>query len=111
MKKLIVIAAGIALLYLNRGSIHALLTASPDFAAQHEEQVVLYGTSWCGGCKKARAYFAQHNISYFEYDIEQSSEGYRQYKQLHGNGTPLLLIGTNVVRGFDPRAIEQALRQ
>ncbi|MDP3010703.1 MAG: DUF4124 domain-containing protein [Methylococcales bacterium] len=32
------------------------------------KQVKMYATSWCGYCKKARAYFAANNIPYSEYN-------------------------------------------
>lgn len=99
---------GVAL--LNWGSVHELLVQRPNFAALHQEPVVLYGTDWCGNCKMTRAYLRKNNIPFFEYDVEKSSEGQRQFKTLQGNGVPLLLVKNNVLRGFNPAAIEQALR-
>jgi mycoredoxin len=104
-------AALIGIAALNWGSVHALLVARPDFAALHAEPVILYGTDWCGNCKMTRAYLRANNIPFFEYDVEKSPEGQRQFKVLQGNGVPLLLVKNNVIRGFDPAAINRALRQ
>ncbi|HHO58645.1 MAG TPA: DUF4124 domain-containing protein, partial [Thiotrichales bacterium] len=48
------------------------------------DKVVIYTTSWCGICKKAKKYFRKHNIAYVAYDVEKSTIGKRDYKQLKG---------------------------
>lgn len=106
-----IIAAVIGVAALNWGSVHALLVARPDFAAQHAEPVVLYGTDWCSNCKMTRAYLRENKIPFFEYDVEKSPEGQRQFKILQGNGVPLLLVKNNVIRGFNPQAIQAAMRR
>lgn len=108
---LAVMVALVGVLALNWGAVHELLVARPNFAALHAEPVVLYGTSWCGNCKMTRAYLRSNGIPFFEYDVEKSVEGQRQFKALQGNGVPLLLVNNNVLRGFDPAAIDKALRQ
>ena len=100
----------IGVVVLNWDSVHTLLVSRPNFAAMHKEPVVLYGTSWCANCKQTRAYLRKNKIPFFEYDVEQSPEGQRQFKALQGNGVPLLLVKNNVLRGFNPQAIERALQ-
>jgi len=115
MKKMIVgfaaVSVFISVLVLNWGSVHGLLVARPDFAAQHVEPVVMYGTDWCGNCKMTRAYLRENNIPFFEYDVDKSPEGQRQFKALQGSGVPLLLVKNNVLRGFNPEAIQSALHR
>jgi mycoredoxin len=72
-------------------------------------RVVLYGAEWCGYCAQTRKWLDARKIPYREYDIEKSSEGAAQYQQLNGNGIPLLVIGKQVVRGFDEQAFAAAL--
>jgi glutaredoxin len=108
MKKFIFIMLVVGLVQ-NWGKIHNFMVAPPVAAQQHEEEVVLYATSWCGYCKKTREYLRANNIPYFEYDIETSVEGHRQYKALQGNGVPLLLVKNDVIRGYNPPAIKKAL--
>jgi mycoredoxin len=98
-----------AVLVLNWGSVHGLLLSRPDFAALHEEPVILYSTNWCSNCKMTRAYLRKNNIPFFDYDVENSPEGQSQFKALQGNGVPLLLVKNNVIRGYNPPAIEKAL--
>jgi len=77
----------------------------PDYASSHNGAVILYATEWCGYCEKARNLMAKHNIEYFEYDIEKSSEGRAQYERLGGKGVPVLLIGEEVVKGYNASKI------
>ena len=39
-------------------------------------QVVMYSTSWCGYCKKARRYFKQQKIPFEEYDVDLVLQGH-----------------------------------
>ncbi|RDE19898.1 glutaredoxin family protein [Motiliproteus coralliicola] len=112
MKKLLWLTVSVAVItavYLGRGHIHAFLVQAPDFAAQHEEPVILYGTSWCPYCDQTKVFLERNEIPYYEYNIEVSSEGYHQYKQLNGQGTPLLLINKQVIRGYNPPVIMEVL--
>jgi len=62
--------------------------------------VVMYSTSWCGVCKKARRYFNAENIVFKEYDIEKSKRRRREYDQRGGNGVPLIVVGDEQMSGF-----------
>jgi mycoredoxin len=80
-----------------------------DFKLNGSHQVVMYSTSWCGYCRKARAFFARNDIAYVEYDIEKSSEAKRQFDKLRGRGVPLIVVGTEQIRGWNPTAVKAAL--
>ena len=62
--------------------------------------VVMYATSWCPYCEKARQYFRQHNIHYTEYDIERDSHARKRYESLGGSGVPVILVGKERMNGF-----------
>lgn len=109
MKKTIFIGI-FAIVLLGWGQIHRFLTAAPDFAELHNESVILYATSWCPNCAQTRNFFKANKIPYFEYDVDNSSEGQRQYKQLHGNGVPVILIKNTIVRGYNPNALMAAIK-
>lgn len=95
---------------LGWGAMYALLHSTPDYAAMHKENVIIYGTAWCSGCAQTRKYLNAKRIPFFEYDIENSPEGQAQFKELHGNGTPLILVKRTVLRGFDPQVLTNALQ-
>ena len=37
-------------------------------------QIVLYGVSWCGDCRRARQILAEKNIPYLDIDTEQDEK-------------------------------------
>lgn len=104
MKKIVLIVIALAV-FQKWGDISSFLNPPPDFSSAHDEQVILYATEWCGYCKKARELMAKHNIPYYEYDIEKSSEGRMQYDRLGGKGVPVLLIDGEVIMGYNPSKI------
>lgn len=79
--------------------------STPSMAGRHDlgaspEQVVIYTTTWCGVCKKAKGYFKRKQIPYTEYDVEKSRKGRRDYKKLKGKGVPIILVGEQRMNGF-----------
>lgn len=110
MKKYVFLAV-ITLLfaYQKRDDIRDLFYTPPDYAAAHEVDVIMYGTSWCGYCAKARTLLDDLDITYYEYDVETSPEGYQQYVDLGGRGVPVLQIGGTVVKGYQPSKIKKLI--
>lgn len=74
----------------------------PEFVTSYGNTVVLYATSWCGYCQATRELLEANGIEYLEYDVENSSRGGREFRQLGGRGVPLVLIGGKTVKGYDP---------
>lgn len=104
------VASGI---YQNRDKIdHWLNPLPPITYGKGQNEVVLYSTSWCGYCAKTRAYFAENQIPYTDLDIEQSEIAHSEFKRLGGVGVPLVVVNNGrPIRGYDPKAIRQALTQ
>ena len=71
--------------------------------------VVLYATSWCPYCAQARAYFAKKGVPYIEHDVEKSAAANAEFKRLGGRGVPLIVHGTNVMRGFREQSVDALL--
>ena len=72
---------------------------------------ILYATSWCGYCKKARAYMAQNGIAYKEFDIENDRNARSEYRRHRGEGVPLLVMGEKTLRGFSADRYDQFFEQ
>lgn len=106
---LILLLLGGAFLYI-RPLLHPR-ALQPAIAGINGEQpaVVLYATSWCGYCKMARQFFAANGIRYTELDIEQSSAAYKEHRRLGGNGVPLVVVGDQVVKGWNEGDLRQLL--
>ena len=60
------------------GSAEVMLDGD-DFGAR---EVKLLTTTWCGVCKRAKAYLAGKGVYYSEYDVETSEIGKQEYKRL-----------------------------
>ncbi|MES9898761.1 MAG: glutaredoxin family protein [Sedimenticola sp.] len=70
------------------------------------KKVVMYSTSWCVYCKKAKKYFKKNNIRFTEYDIENNSKAKRQYKKMGATGVPVILVGNKRMNGFSEQGFE-----
>lgn len=74
-------------------------------------KVVLYATSWCGYCAKARAHFKANHIAYDEQDIEANPTAKREYDRLGGHGVPLILVDNIPVQGFNAEVFDSVYQQ
>ena len=73
-------------------------------------KVVMYSTSWCGYCKKAKAWLQSHKIPFTEYDIEASKAYHRDYKAQGGTGgVPLIIVGEEKMKGWSEEHMKQLL--
>ena len=79
-------------------------------AGRAQPEVVLYATSWCGYCAATRDFFAAHGIAYSELDIEASSSAYEGHRRLGGNGVPLVVIGDEIIHGYNESALRSSLK-
>lgn len=77
--------------------------------------VVLYGTSWCGYCKKAREWLTRKGVSFVDRDIEQDEDARAELARkaqaagVQPRGVPVIDVRGKLILGFDPREIERAL--
>ena len=83
----------------------------PQPPAAARVPIVMYATSWCPYCAKAREYFRTNGIAYTEYDVEKSSAAHAEFEKLGGRGVPLILVGRERVDGFNELSFEFALQK
>jgi glutaredoxin len=84
---------------------------SVKFSPEPEAEVVMYCTSWCPGCRRARAWFAEKHISYVEVDITKdrmAAARVREWNQGYET-TPTFKIHGQVFAEFEIEKIEKAL--
>ena len=110
MKKIILVLAVLAI-FQKWDDISRWFNPPPDYSELYDADVILYATTWCGYCEKARELLAKYNISYHEFDIEKSDEGRKQYEELGGRGVPLLLINGEVVKGYNKNKILDLVKE
>jgi glutaredoxin len=85
--------------------------ASQPPAQPQPADVILYCTSWCPACRKARAYFQERGIEYVEIDITRDRAA-AQLVRGWANGnetTPTFNIKGTIVVDFDPAKLDRAL--
>ncbi len=88
-----------------------LLCASPALYAEvrPKSTVKLYGASWCPLCRGAEEYLRSREIDFVRLDIDKDPSARASYQAIGVQGVPILIIGREILRGFDPGAIEAAL--
>jgi glutaredoxin len=77
--------------------------------------VTIYGTSWCGACRQARAYFAERKIPFADKDIEQDPVAARELGEkaakmgIPTDRVPVLDVRGRLLLGFDRARVEALL--
>jgi glutaredoxin len=82
-----------------------------DAPASSAGAVTILTTTWCGVCRRAKAWLAEKGIAYTELDVEKSDAGKSEYRRLGGAGVPIILVGQQRMNGFSPERLEQMLKQ
>ena len=85
--------------------------APVPFSPEPESDVVMYCTSWCPGCRRARVWFAENKIPFVEVDITKDRMAAARVREWnHGNETtPTFKIRGKVFAEFNATRILEAL--
>lgn len=54
-----------------------------DLYTLQPANIVFYGTTWCGDCRRARQIFAQMNVEYIEIDIDADKQAEAFVRQIN----------------------------
>lgn len=75
--------------------------------------IVMYCTSWCPGCRRARAWFQARNLKFIEIDIDTNPAAAAQVKKWNnGNrSTPTFDIEGTIISQFNEHLILEALKK
>ena len=73
--------------------------------------VVLYGTSWCGVCREARAFFKKKGVSFVDKDVEADASAMSEMKRKApaASSYPVIDLGGEIMPGFSAQAIERKM--
>jgi glutaredoxin 3 len=64
--------------------------------------VVMYATSWCGYCRRARQLLTAKGVPFTEIDVDQVQGSRAEMEQRSGRtSVPQIFIGTAHVGGYD----------
>lgn len=74
-------------------------------------QITIYTTPSCVYCKKAKAFFNEHQVAYTEKDVSNDSAAVQEMVQKSGQmGVPVIDIDGAIIIGFDEEALREALQ-
>jgi glutaredoxin len=79
-----------------------------DYDAARQGEVVLLSTAGCSWCAQMKTLLWAGGIEYRELDVERDAEGRRRYEEAGASGVPVLFVGDEIVRGYDPGAVRAA---
>jgi glutaredoxin len=83
-----------------------------SFERKNKADILLYTTSWCPCCRKARDYLRSKGIDFTEYDIEKDKDAAIHKRQLDNReGAPFAIINSRFFRWFSASAYERALQE
>ena len=106
--------AGIALPKLPLPFAKQAPAAQPPAARARGDrhEVVVYTTSWCGWCKRTRAWLDARGVDYENKDVERDDGAAAEMRDLAGgdSGVPVVVIDGEVIRGFNESRMKTLLR-
>ena len=85
--------------------------AAAQPAAEPKGDLIMYCTTWCPTCRRARAYFAENKIAYTEVDITKDRAAAARVRGwANGNETtPTFDIKGTIIVDFDLARVREAL--
>lgn len=74
--------------------------------------IVLYCTSWCPACRRARAWLMENNLEYTEVNTSGNPKAARQLEEWTGGNrtTPTFDIDGTIIIGFDKSKVREVLK-
>jgi glutaredoxin len=75
--------------------------------------VIMYMTSWCPYCDKARTYLRSLDVNLVEYNIERDRSKREEMLSKGGGstGVPLIDVEGIIIRGYNPNALKAAIER
>ena len=75
--------------------------------------VIMYMTSWCPYCVKAREYLRSLDVNLIEYNIERDKSKRDEMLSKSGSstGVPLIDVEGIIIRGYNPSALRAAIER
>lgn len=73
--------------------------------------VVLFSQPYCINCEVIKRYFTEKKVVFQEFDIVESVVAREYFEKFGGRGTPLVVVGKEVMHTFDPDRFWRLYRQ
>jgi len=75
------------------------------------KRVVLYSQPGCPPCFAAKRYLQSKGIAFEYKDIQADPQALRELMDMKSRSTPTLLVGSQVLIGFDPVQLDALLAE
>ena len=73
-------------------------------------KVILFSTSTCSWCRRAKRYFKERGVPLKEINVERDQDAARDIVRKTGQtGVPVIKIGSKWIVGFDKERIDREL--
>jgi glutaredoxin 3 len=73
-------------------------------------KVLLFSTSTCSWCRRAKRYFKEQGVAVKEINLERDPDAARDIARKTGQtGVPVIKIGSSWIVGFDKERIDKEL--
>jgi glutaredoxin len=84
----------------------------PTAASLRDVHVVVYTTSWCPVCRRAKSWMAANGVAYEERDVEASETNARRMRAINPRGgVPTFDVEGQVMVGFSEDSLLATMRQ
>lgn len=78
--------------------------------SKQEKKVIVYSTPTCHYCNMAKEYFNENGVKYESFDVATDIEKRKEMFEKSGQmGVPVIVIGEDIIVGFNKPVIEDLL--
>ncbi len=102
------LALSALVMYFNRADRHVPVRCDID-RQPDADTVVMLSASWCGYCRRARAWLQDERVDYCEYDVETTATGRAMFDRAPARVIPIIMIRGDTFVGFDRVEVAQSL--
>lgn len=74
-----------------------------------QKRVILYSQPGCPPCFAAKHFLSSRNIEFEYKDVQADPQALRELMDLNSRSTPTIVVGKEVMIGFDPEKLEALL--
>lgn len=76
-----------------------------------QPSITIYTQPTCQACHRLKAYLKQKGIEYHERNVSEDETAFAKLQQLGASTTPVIVVGNEVIVGFDQAKLERLLSQ
>ena len=73
------------------------------------KRVLLYSQPGCPPCYAVKQFLQTHNVAFEYKDVQADPVALRELMDLNSRSTPTIVVGDEVMIGFDPERLEAML--